>query len=268
MKTLRRTMVRSYELPCDMTRPVYWFNDMFEAGTWTDAHRHDKWGEVAFVASGHMVLCTKHGNHLIPARQIAWIPAGLEHEWYVANTTNDRSLYIMPHVLNPSMQPDQYRLFHVTPLVRELILALENIASSYNEGQESRLVQTLLDQLSTLKEVETRISLPEDRRLLFMCTSLLDNPDTTRTIEEWATELGMSTRHLARYFKQQTGENLGTWRQRLRMQFAIDYLNAGQSVTDVAFNCGYTSVSAFIITFRKYFGLTPGSYLAKKGSHQ
>ena len=35
-------------------------------------------------------------------------------------------------------------------------------------------------------------------------------------------------------------------------------LEAGESVTAVALNCGYASVSAFIAAFKKLFGRTPG----------
>ena len=59
-------------------------------------------------------------------------------------------------------------------------------------------------------------------------------------------------------FQRQTGESFGRWRQRIRLHHARAQLEAGESVTAVALNCGYASVSAFIAAFKKLFGRTPG----------
>lgn len=59
MKSYRLTEVKSYNVPfVRLPRPVFWFNDPFEAGTWSDLHLHEHWGELAFMRSGYMVLCT------------------------------------------------------------------------------------------------------------------------------------------------------------------------------------------------------------------
>ena len=56
MKSYRLTEVKSYNVPfVRLPRPVFWFNDPFEAGTWSDLHRHEHWGELAFMRSGYMV---------------------------------------------------------------------------------------------------------------------------------------------------------------------------------------------------------------------
>ena len=53
MKSYRLTEVKSYNVPfVRLPRPVFWFNDPFEAGTWSDLHRHEHWGELAFMRSG------------------------------------------------------------------------------------------------------------------------------------------------------------------------------------------------------------------------
>ena len=61
MKSYRLTEVKSYNVPfVRLPRPVLpWFNDPFEAGTWSDLHRHEHWGELAFMRSGYMVICTE-----------------------------------------------------------------------------------------------------------------------------------------------------------------------------------------------------------------
>ena len=147
----------------------------------------------------------------------------------------------------------------VSPLVRELILALSPISVEYDEsGPAGRMVSVLLDQLPLLPEVGFPMPMPRDRRLVALCTALLNEPDSPETIREWCVRLGMSERTLARLFQRQTGESFGRWRQRIRLLHARGQLEAGQNVTAVALNCGYASVSAFIAAFKKLFGRTPG----------
>ncbi|WP_327641053.1 helix-turn-helix domain-containing protein [Kribbella sp. NBC_00482] len=49
------------------------------------------------------------------------------------------------------------------------------------------------------------------------------------------------------------------WRTQLRLHEALRLLAEGASVTQVAHRCGWASTSAFIDTFRRAFGHTPGS---------
>jgi AraC-like DNA-binding protein len=49
------------------------------------------------------------------------------------------------------------------------------------------------------------------------------------------------------------------WRTQLRLHLALRLLAEGDSVTRVAHQCGWASASAFIDTFRRAFGHTPGA---------
>lgn len=266
MNQHRRTEVKSYLVPFEaLSRPVFWFNDDFKAGTWSDLHSHPLWGELAYMGSGQMVVCTKLGNYLVPPQRAVWIPPGLEHEWYIPCTTQDRSLYILPSVLPADSAFERYHAIEITPLVRELILALAPLPHEYGEGSVSRMVDVLLDQLLLLPEVGFPLPMPRDRRLVALCTALLSEPDSQVTLHEWSEQLAMSERNLARLFQRQTGESFGRWRQRIRLQHALGQLETGESVTNAAFNCGYGSVSAFISAFRKCFNRTPGQILARRG---
>lgn len=260
MKPYRITEVKSYDVPFTrLPHPVFWFNDAFEAGTWSDRHRHPYWGELAFMRSGHMVVCTELGNYLAPPERAVWIPPGMTHEWYTPEPSVDNGLYIMPDALPKDPRFLRYHAIEVSPLVREIILALAVLPHDYDEsGPVGRLVTVLLDQIPLLPEVGLPLTMPRDRRLVAMCTALLNEPDSPETISEWCSRLGMSERTLARTFQGQTGEPFGRWRQRIRLHHARNQLESGGSVTAVSIDCGYASVSAFIAAFKKLFGCTPG----------
>ncbi len=81
------------------------------------------------------------------------------------------------------------------------------------------------------------------------------------TIEEIATIAGMSVRHFQRQFK---GTYLITpqdYITSLRMQKAMTQLaRTGDSITNIALDCGYQDSSLFARRFRNYTGLSPKEY--------
>ncbi|MGH3566477.1 MAG: helix-turn-helix domain-containing protein [Pseudonocardia sp.] len=52
----------------------------------------------------------------------------------------------------------------------------------------------------------------------------------------------------------------GQWRTNARMRTALTRLAAGDPITAIAFGAGYSTPSAFIATFRRTTGETPGKY--------
>lgn len=85
--------------------------------------------------------------------------------------------------------------------------------------------------------------------------------------------MGASERTLSRLFRDQTGMTFPLWRNQLRLHHALVALSSGgsgsggsatgRSVSTVAAASGYSSASAFIDSFRKTFGTTPGTYQAE-----
>lgn len=271
MKPHRHVEVKSYLIPYqDLPRPVFWFNDELPAGTWSGIHRHSDWGELAYMKRGHMVMCVEDGSFLVPPNLAVWVPKGLEHEWYLPQDSVDCGLYIVPGSLPDLPRFNRVHAMEMSPLARELIHSLAGEGHEYADGPISRKVAVLLDEISQLPVVDAALAMPQDHRLVELCTMLLNEPDHSGTICEWCQQIGMSERTLARLFQKQTGESFGSWRRKLRLHHAMERLNAGESVTSVTMACGYHSVSSFIAVFKKVFGTTPGSFLreGEKEVHQ
>ncbi|MDI9776072.1 helix-turn-helix domain-containing protein, partial [Pseudomonas aeruginosa] len=55
----------------------------------------------------------------------------------------------------------------------------------------------------------------------------------------------------ARHCQRELGMTFGEWRQRLRFLAAIEALEAGRGIQQIAFDLGYSSPSAFISMFRR-----------------
>lgn len=243
----------------DETHFLYPFNKKQDAGTWSDLHVHPTWGELTFVSAGSIVMCTGSGNFLGQSYRAIWVPPGIRHEWYMPEPSANRTLFIHPSVFAGSPRFRQYQAIEVTPLLRELIFAVADLRLDLAAPADRRLGQVLVDRLKCSKEVGAPLLMPCEHRLVELCAKALAAPDAPVRLADWSRQLGMSEKTLARMFIRQTGQTFGRWLQSMRLQHAMAEIEEGQSVTAVALNCGYNSVSAFISAFKKHFGKTPGA---------
>lgn len=241
-------------------RPIYVFKKQQKAGTWSDLHTHQHWGELTYVVSGSIVMRTGEGSYLGQAARAVWIPPGLQHEWYMPETCSNRSLFVHLSVLNYAQRFTQLHAVDIAPLLRELILAMADCDPCGGSSGDKRLFQVFLDRLMQTTPVESPLTMPLNHRLVELCTGVLMQPDMIVSLRDWSEQMCVSEKTLARLFKRQTGQTIGKWVQNARLQRAMEYIEAGQSITEVALNCGYTSLSAFIVAFKKHFGTTPGAY--------
>jgi AraC-like DNA-binding protein len=75
--------------------------------------------------------------------------------------------------------------------------------------------------------------------------------------------VGASARTIERIFIRETDLTFRQWRQQARLLQAVLYLAEGRSVTEVAFDVGYASQSAFTYMFRCALGVAPRHYFKK-----
>lgn len=238
-----------------LPRPVVARVDDRQPGAYTPWHRHD-WWQLTWAQSGVLAVETRNGSFMAPPARAIWIPPGTEHQATNAALTEMRSLYVARELMAQAEM--RCRVVSITPLVRELILAVGLLPADYDlAGEAGRLIQVLVDQLAHLAEVAFNLPQPVEPRLRRICAELQMHPDDTRTMDAWGELVGLSQRSLARLFQQQTGMSFGDWRQRLRLLLALTALERGERVTRVALDAGYASPSAFIAAFRRNFGITP-----------
>ncbi|QEY65084.1 AraC family transcriptional regulator [Metapseudomonas lalkuanensis] len=250
---LQRQIPRLERLP----RPLYARAESLRAGSWTARHTHD-WVQLSYAISGVLGVHTAEGSYYAPPHWAVWVPAGLEHEVVTSMNAEMRSLYVRRDA--SAWAPERCRVLEVTPLARELIKAFCELPVEYPEGEsaEARLAAVLLDQLRALPEAGFSLPMPAEPRLLRLCSELVAQPDLGHSLWEWAARLNTSEKTLTRAFQRETGLSFRQWRQRLRLLAALQPLEGGASVTEVALASGYESPSAFIAAFKGLFGVTPG----------
>ena len=225
----------------------------------TGEHRHLR-AQVVYAAHGVMTVHTASGTWVVPPEQAVWVPAGTLHDVRCPGALRMRSLYIHPDAV--SGLPAQCCVLGVPALLRELILrAVGFDPSGAATVAQSRLMSVILDELRGLEPSPLHLPLPADARLKSVTDALIRDPADGRSLRQWARRTGASDRTLARLFVRDTGMSFGHWRQQLRLLRAISLLAAGEAVTSVAYEVGYSSPSAFVAMFRRTLGATPGRFL-------
>jgi AraC-like DNA-binding protein len=74
-----------------------------------------------------------------------------------------------------------------------------------------------------------------------------------------AAAAGVSVPHLCRSFMRRTGATLSSHRLQLRLRASLERVAAGEDLSAVAFDLGFSSHSHFTACFRVGFGLTPSA---------
>jgi AraC-like DNA-binding protein len=157
--------------------------------------------------------------------------------------------------------PDRCCTLKISPLVRELILALaERGGESLAAPATARLVQVLFDELPRQPQEHLQLPVSNHPKIRQMVTMMAEDPARWQTLNQWAAEFAMSERNLARLVVRETGLSFRRWRHQLQLILALQQLIRGQTVQQTAQALGYDSTTAFITMFKKGLGQTPGRY--------
>ena len=221
-------------------------------------HRHER-AQLIYATVGTMRISTGDGVWVVPPQRALWMPAGVHHSIVMSGDVTMRTLYVRADAARA--MPSACHVLPVSVLLRELITRATELPVQYDEaGAAGHVVALLLAELHVAGTLPLQLPMPRDPRLRKICERLLAAPGDPRTVDQWALEANASPRTIARLFTTETGLTFGAWRQQARILDAMGRLGSGAAVTDVAFDLGYDSVSAFSAMFRRAVGTSPRHY--------
>jgi len=209
--------------------------------------------QIIYPSSGVLTVTTRAGICVVPPRRALWLPAGQPHAHQAWGNAQICAVLLPPDV-NP-LKLDHPTLLTVSPLLREVLLALTAPAP-----RTDHLHAVLFDELEPADKDPVLLPEPNDDRLRAIAALLHENPADNRSLAEFGRTVGAGERTLSRLFQTELGMGFPQWRGQLRLLHAAIGLLGGQTVQRVAYDCGYSSPSAFVTAFRRAFGTTPGQY--------
>ncbi|MEO9655805.1 AraC family transcriptional regulator [Marinomonas sp.] len=238
------TLARQYNMP---------------AGYQGKRHSHD-WFQLMYASSGLLNVEFQGQFMVMPPQKAIWLPPQYEHSVRAPTGARFRSLYFNPDRVKSIGQ--DAKIFNVSSLIKELILAVVercDIDISWQDHDE-RLLTVLLDQLANQPVNSLSLLIPKDTRVSKLVEVLQSDPCNALSLTEWANTLGVSSRTLTRIFIAETGVGFKEWRQKIRLLHSLSLLEQGLSVTQVAYEVGYHSSSAFSYAFQQLFSVSPKHY--------
>ena len=136
----------------------------------------------------------------------------------------------------------------------------KSLVESYNEA---------LDQINEKKQLEQHIKedvAEEETEKECDFPSVTDiirnhysSPDFSAKM--MALEMNMSLSNFSHFFKKTTGRTFSEYLSAMRLEKAKNLLRTtGMSQNEIATKCGYLNLSAFMRSFKKQTGVTPGTY--------
>lgn len=228
------------------------------AGYVSPRHRHPN-AQLIHAVRGVMVITTDQGQWVVPPTRGLWMPRNMLHSIRMIGEVCMRTAYIDISIA-PSM-PQQCAVLKISPLLRELIIAMIDIPIPYDANDRGgRIARLMIDELQQMGTLPLHLPIPVDKRLLEICNTLYSTPADNTTVTQWARRLHVDPKTIHRLFLRETGMTFGQWRTQVRLLIALERLAAGDRILDIALELGYESPSAFATMFRKQFGIAPSRY--------
>ncbi len=253
----------SYVVPDTFTpsreRPVRLRARPLHNGIVVPSHRH-AWAQVAYTPRGVIQIAVSNAAWIVPPSRAIWIPPDVEHSLQVNEPSYLRTLYVHPDVIPSGL--DQCRVVEVSPLLRELIAAIDVPEPMLDAAREQLLGSLILDELRRASPLPLVVPLPRDKRLLTLCNAMLADPARAWTLDQWARYAGASPRTIGRLFRQELNMSFVQWRQQVVLAQAIPLASKGYPLARIARELGYRSQSAFSAMFKRTFGRTPSEFFA------
>ncbi|NDV94880.1 AraC family transcriptional regulator [Dysgonomonas sp. 521] len=91
---------------------------------------------------------------------------------------------------------------------------------------------------------------------------ILNNLHETLDLEQLADKASLSCFHFHRIFTKLKGETPHNFIRRCRVEKAARLIQSGQYLFlhEIAYECGFSTQSLFVRTFRKYYGISPHEF--------
>ncbi len=238
--------------------PVIGHAASFAPGASVPWHTHDR-GQLALTLARVMRVETPERVWLVPRGSVLWLPAGTPHRSLAPEERLMRSLYVRPDTAG-ALPERPSAVEQGTPLA-DMVTWL---AETYDQDRLDRAWTTVANAALALVRpapgISVRLPRPADPAVATIADAVSADPGDPRSIEEWGDLLAISPRTLRRRVQAETGLTYRDWRRYLALAAAAERLLTGARVTDIAFDAGYASSSAFVAAFHKAFQMTPGQF--------
>ena len=222
-------------------------------------HSHGS-DQLIYAIGGVMEVSAGQSVWLIPPNFAIWIPARTTHSIKMPEVVSMRTLYLRCGIA--SGMPSTCAVFHVTPLLRELIVETVRVKELRNRNRlHCALREVLLSRMRAASPMPTSVTMPKDPRARAIAEKVFGNPGERESLAEMCDSAGASVRTMQRIFLREVGSDFEFWRRQVRLMKAVELLVSRRSVKEASAALGYRQPTAFVEMFRGVLGKTPKAWI-------
>lgn len=230
-------------------------------------HFHES-HQILRCNSGISLLLDEHKQVPLFHRMTAFIPAGCLHRSVVLGRQVEyKSLYIQPGLLQVSREG--IRVFDMSELGIALFGRIEfPFSPSREETNDKSLQQDCLRLFLRILEEDLKHRSPLARLPIAESpqnTIIIDHIKAHYTeeveLQDFGALLPYTLRHISRMFKDEVKISIFEYLKIYRiLQASIQLETTDDSITEIAYGCGYNSISCFFKDFSQIFSVTPRKF--------
>ncbi len=215
------------------------------------------WAHLVSVRSGAAMLSSGDIRHVLTPDTAVWVPP---QRSYVLDLRTRCGLRII-YAAADRCAPRVFGAVRMTALAHALLERMT--VRGYldpNDARDARLLAVTADELDALvpQSPGGALRFPQSAALRAAIESATTQTDERLPMVALATLAGMPLRTFERRFAAETGLSPRAWLRLARLHAATVARETGKSVTQIALESGYASLSAFIAAYRSVYGTTPG----------
>lgn len=234
-------------------------------------HYHDNRFEIYYMVTGKCNYFVDDKTYEVSPGDIVLIPEGVIHKTNYNGEEHSRILIecessFVPADLRERLSTIGY-FYRNVKISAEIYTILKQIEAEYKNpddltlealGAYIRLLLTLL--------LRHKNSAAEEKSKNLMVESVVayikENYSTDITLSSVARNNFVSSEHLSRTFKKQTGFGFNEFLTLIRLQHAETMLKSrdGKSISEIAYSCGFNDSNYFSDKFRRVYGTSPLKY--------
>lgn len=228
-------------------------------------HHHKK-GQLSYVEGGIAYVHFVGNTVLIPARHYIWIPPGVDHFLQVRHSATAviRNIYYPDD--NKHIFYQHTGIYPVNNLLHEMIHYTENYQENINhDSSDYAFLIAIKNILPNLSPQNVPIVLPTttNERLRPILRYLYDHVAQPLTLQIVSGKFGIGERTLSRLFQTVLSISFLQYLKQVRIVKAVELmLQTDLTLSQIAYDTGYQSISAFSNTFQQLANIRPSEFAA------
>jgi AraC-like DNA-binding protein len=228
-------------------------------------HKHTK-GQLSYVEGGIAYLTIGLKTFIIPARHYFWVPRGISHLVRIGYAaTAFRSLYFYAHDDKQNIFYGKLGIYPASDLLIEMVKYTERwdgqmVNASHENFEFLVSIKNILPKLSN-RAAPIVLPTTDNDLLLRIFKYLEKNIDSPHSLNSISEKFNLSARSVSRLFQGNLHMSFLQYLKTLRIIKAMEMLlKTNKNISEIAFDVGYETLSAFSNTFYSFNRVRPSDF--------